>query len=153
MSEEIKQLWLAIVAAGISGGAIGSLLTIFINHRLTIGRDRMVKLEGEIRVEKSQFIPMLNQIISDANRDQPLLAWRHHKGNLEKSVWRFGTFLKGKRKATFDVAWQKCSEIKDEDLLDKGQNWFADNRVSEMKIAQKFITVKLQALLDCVEKA
>jgi hypothetical protein len=152
MSESIKQ-FITIIAGYIGAGAVGSLITIFITHRLAIGRDRMVKLESEIRAEKAQFVPMMNQIIKDSGNQQPLAAWRFHKGNLEKSVWRFRSFLNGSRKAAFDAACQKCFGTKDEELLDKKQGWFGNGQEAELEAAQKILISRLQALLDFIEAA
>ena len=147
------QIIAKVVSALLASGALGALLIIFIKHRLDIDRDRMMKLEDKIIEEKSQFIPFLKQIISDANRRDPLQTWRHYKGDLQDSVSRFGTFLKGRRKASFDAAWQICSDTKDSELLDEGKNFFAKNRAAEMKIAQQLLISRLRAILDCVEKS
>lgn len=110
---------------------------------------------ADIRRERAVFVPLLKDAISECGQiDQPQFAWRHtHIEKIGRCAPRFSTFLKGRRQAVFDAAWQKCCQTQDAELLDKNQGPFMDATSPELKAAQKLITSRLQAVLDCVERA
>jgi hypothetical protein len=107
MSEEIKQIGLAAAAAGLGGGTVGSLLTIYINHRLAIGRERLVNREKGLAADKNPFIFEIDKLIETTkNCDIPHMIRPRFK-NLYEPYLRFRPHLKGKRLAGYEEAWKK----------------------------------------------
>jgi hypothetical protein len=123
---------------------IGALVGAVAGYWLDLGKSRILKYESDIRRERADLVPVLKDAIFECGHiDQPQYAWRtRHCQKIGALAPRFSTFLKGKRQAAFDAAWYKCCQTQDAELLD-----------SDVKAAQKLMTSRLQAVLDCVERA
>jgi len=129
---------------------IGALLGGLAGFSLGVLAER----RSELRKDQFQFVPILNQIIKNANRTEPLPVWRHEKENLEIFVFRFRMHLTGKSKRAFDKAWERCKNIKDEDLFPyNGPNFVSKGKVEDLKQTQKFLTDALSELLESIENA
>ena len=154
MSEVIIDA-LKTIAPPIGWGSLGAVLGILVVYRLDLGKSRILQRESDIRRERADLVPALKDAIFECGQiDQPQFAWRHrHCQKIGALAPRFSTFLKGRRQTAFDAAWQKCCQTQDAELLDKNQGPFMDASAPELKAAQKLITSRLQAVLDCVERA
>jgi hypothetical protein len=139
----------------IIAGCICALVGSLAGYWLDLGKSRILKYESDIRRERADLVPILKDAIFECGQiDQPQFAWRHqHIEKIGRLAPRFSTFLKGRHKADFDAAWYKCYQTQDAELLDKNQGPFMDANSPELKAAQKLITLRLQAVLDCVERA
>jgi hypothetical protein len=146
---------LKAVAPPIGWTTLGAVLGILVVYRLDLGKSRILQRESDIRRERADLVPLLKDAIFEcAHIDQPQYAWRHrHCQKIGALAPRFSTFLKGRRQTAFDAAWYKCCQTQDAELLDKNQGPFMDASSPELKAAQKLITSRLQAVLDCVERA
>jgi hypothetical protein len=152
MTEPFKQ-FLTIIAGYLGAGAVGSLLTILITHRLALSRDRTLKRESDIREDRLEFIPYLNKIIKDAGEHPaPISVWNHYRTDLEKSVWRFRLLLSGRRQRDFDEAWEKLKLTDEAELVGNSKTGvFTDN--DELRKTQQILISRVKALLKCVERA
>jgi len=154
MSEVIIDA-LKTIAPPIGWGSLGAVLGILVVYRLDLGKSRILQRESDIRRERADLVPALKDAIFECGQiDQPQYAWRtRHCQKIGALAPRFSTFLKGKRQAAFDSAWYKCCQTQDMELLNKDGGCFLDGQEAELKAAQKLITSRLQAVLDCVERA
>jgi hypothetical protein len=129
-------------AGTLVGGLVGFGLGVFFERR------------SELKKDKFQLVPKINLIIKNANRAEPLPVWRREKENLEILILRFRMQLTGKSKQAFDQAWERCKNIKDEDLFPYNTpNFVSKGKTEDRKQAQKFLTDALSGLLESIEKA
>ena len=152
------ELFAPFYGVGTLFSCLGFLAGALVAHKLDLGRSRILKYESDIASERVVFVPLLKHAISDCGGvgqaiAEPWYSWQQHIAGVEKCADRFSVILKGRRKRAFDAAWQICRDTKNMELLNKDGGCFLDGQEAELKAAQKLITSRLQAVLDCVEQA
>src|ERR1035437_8232862 len=138
------------------GAIVGAIVGAVAGYWLDLGKSRILKYESDISAERVVFVPLLKRAISDCGGvgqaiAYPWYSWQHHIAGVQNYADRFSVVLKGGSKRAFDTAWQICRDTKNMELSNKDGGCFLDGQEAELKAAQKLITSRLQAVLDCVE--
>src|SRR5438067_5262241 len=142
MGEIAKEIF-SLIAPPIGWAVLGSLLTLFFTHRLSIGRDRLRAREADIRAERLQFLPLIEATMKEVAKEQPLLVWRKRKAELGASASRFHVLASGRRQRRFAEAWHDLEETKDEEMLYDGKEWFVPGHEAEITAARKLLAERL----------
>lgn len=143
MTEEIKAAGNAILAAGILGGIIGSLLTVLFAHRLTIWREG----RAGIKAEKSKFIPWIDSAIFGTSKGEVLrMLFYDARRKMFEPAMRFRLHLKKRRLAEFNEIWDKFYKTTNAEVEDRQPN-HSDEEARKM---QQTLMERLQALRKIV---
>jgi hypothetical protein len=151
MSEEIKQIWLAAVAAGIGGGTVGSLLTIFINHRLAIGRERLLNREKGLAADKNPFIFEIDKLIETTKNCEIPYVIRPRFKNLYEPYLRFRPHLKGKRLAAYEEAWKRLQGTTQKEASGSSLTGSYEKDSEELRQIQGLLISRLAAVREIVQ--
>ncbi len=149
MSEEIKQIWLAIGAAGIGGGTVGSLLTIFITHRLTISRERMLSHERGLASDKKPFILAIDTLIETTKNCEIPNIVKPRFRELNEAYLNFRPHLKDGRLAAYEDAWKKLQDTTWEEVVGSSGRRYKKTDPELHKI-QGMIISRLEALREII---
>lgn len=143
MTEEIKSAGNAILAAGILGGIIGSLLTVLFAHRLTVWREGRTG----IKAEKSKFIPLIDSAILGTSKGEVLrMLFYDARRNMFEPAMRFRLHLKKRRLSEFNAIWERFYNTTSDEVENRQPN-HSDEEARKM---QQTLMDRLQALRKIV---
>ena len=112
----------------------------------------------KIQEEKLQFIPMLQRIISDAEKHSaPNSVRTYWYQRLEPCVLRFRQFLSNDNKTKFDEAWSDFKNITETEMAGSSRTGVFDEgkaqQLQELQRIRAILISPIKVMLDCVEKA
>ena len=146
MTEEIKSAGNAILAAGILGGIIGSLLTVLFAHRLTIWREGRTG----IKAEKSKIIPEIERFIKTAENGCGVFGQVRYQIQLPEFcalAVRFSLHLKGNRLRKYNEIWNALANATRDEIHDCNQPNTSKEEYAKVKFA---LMSKLEAFRKIV---
>jgi hypothetical protein len=131
------------------------LIGVLAGNRLTLGRDRILKREADIKADQLELIPLISGFINKAaHYPAPNIVRNESMSALKNWHFRFRIHLKGGRLTAFNAAWQALEQTTEAEMIgDSGQAVFTENQADEFKKVAQVLISRLQALLNCVEKA
>jgi len=149
------ELFAPFYGVGTLFSCLGFLVGAFVAHKLDLGRSRTLKLEADIKADKLQLVPLLDGLISKAaHYPAPNIVRMESIRELGEWHSRFRIHLKGGRLHAFNAAWQALEQTTEKEMTGSSKTGvFADGQEDDFRKVAEILVSRLQALLDCVQKA
>jgi hypothetical protein len=132
-----------------------ALIGLIAGNRLTLGRDRVLKHESDIKADKLEFIPLIDRVIMDAaNHCAPNIVRMQSYPPLNQIYLRFRIHLKGRHLRALDKAWQELAQTTESEMVgNSGNGVFADNQSEELHKVQKILISRLESFRAAINNA
>jgi hypothetical protein len=131
-----------------------NLLVMLISAWLGFRFGRVAERRNEFRKEQLRFVPLIEQVISAARNEQPMLVRRNNNEAIHDAARRLKMHLNGRRFRRFEAAWQIYGRITDEELFPYNSPGFrSKGKDEDLRATQQILIQALSRMLDCARGA